>query len=50
MPSQLRQIGQGLLMYDKDNKKLPYELVALDAAGNSVSLYRARGLIRGLVR
>src|SRR5690606_31817815 len=33
--SQLRQIGQGLVMYDHENKKLPYMLVEVDASGQS---------------
>ena len=37
--SQIRQIGQGLIMYDSENKKLPYQLVEVNAAGKSVALW-----------
>src|SRR5512132_1927309 len=37
--SQMRQIGQGLIMYDAENKKLPYQLVEVNAAGQSVALW-----------
>ena len=38
--SQLRQIGTGLIMYDQENKKLPYQLVETNAAGQSVGLWQ----------
>ncbi len=37
--SQLRQIGQALLLYDSENKKLPYQLIEVNAAGQSVPLW-----------